>query len=432
MKSAHRLLFLLSILLLMSACSDDGAKEGQNSNNANNTNNADNVNNLDPDASMDDMDGSVEEAAYLVFNRIRTPTSRTMIASVIDDLAHGQLDVEAGFEQSGFSRAREFQGKIYTFDGEDGSITRWRVNDQLELVEDVLDDGSTPASFSMAREGVSSFSTPMAFVDAETAIYFDFFFGQSQVIVWNPTEMIIEDVIQVPEMQRDGLDPQAKDAVVVDDFVVLPISWSDFFQNQIIETTAMAIFSASDGSFIEIVEDDRCVAARDPFVRDGKVYLVGDSVRGLAPLAVPSADLPPPCLLRWTPGESEFDSDFYVDLEAALGTSLLSGALGRGGDTAVFLTYTSNEDPESFGLREILDENVWQWQVYDIAADENRIVDTIPAQGVSSLGWVIDGEYLVPRFDAEAGETSLYRIDDDGSTELLTVTGEIFYVSRIR
>jgi hypothetical protein len=355
-----------------------------------------------------------------------------MSASFVPDLNAGEIDLGEAFELSGFSRVREFQGKLYAFDGETGGIKRYTLDDELEMVPDTLSDGETPAEFSMAGEGVTSFSTPMAWIDSETAYYFDIFFGQSQVIKWNPTEMTIEDTISVPEVQKEGLDPSAKDTIVIEDRIVLPISWANIRAGELYPNVAMAIFSAETGELVQIVEDDRCTSTRDPFVQDGKVYVVGDNVRGLAELAAPDTDLPPPCLLRWTPGESEFDADFYLDLEATVGTGLVSGAMGRGDDTMVMLAYTSEDDPSQYGLRQLLDENLWQWAVVDFQAEESTIVDSVPPQGVSALGWLVDGAYLVPRFNTDAGTSTLYEIDAEGATELLTVTGEIFHVAKVR
>jgi len=412
------LTLLLALAAGPTACGDDGTNSQSDT---------------APDESGGDAGPGGEDSAFLVYNRVQTPDSRSLFASVVPRLDAGEIDLSNSLEIGGFSRVRVFDGKVYSFNGESGEVTRWVLDDDNQLQKDTLSDGETTAKFSMAGEGVTGFSTTLAFVDSETAYYLDFFFGQSQVIKWNPTEMTIDNTIQVPEMQKEGLDAQAKQAFTVDDRVVMPITWADFQEPAIREKASLAVFSASTGELEQIVEDDRCIGSRQAFPQDGEVHTIAENVRGLIDLATPDTDFPPPCLIRWAPGESEFDQDFFVDLESLVDSSLLTGAIGRGDGTMVALAYTSEQDPSEFGLREILSRNLWQWVFVNFEEETATTIDSIPRQGVSALGWVIDEQYLVPRFDADAGETSLYRVDSSGGSEkMLTVDGEIFFVDKIR
>jgi hypothetical protein len=417
----------LSILVLLVACATGGVLGCDGGDSANNSSS----NGADAGADVSD-DAGGESSAFLVFSRIQTPGGRTMSASFVSELAAGDVDLGDSFELSGFSRVREYDGKLYAFDGETGSVKRYTLNDDLEMVPDTLSDGETPAEFNMSGEGVTSFGAALAWVDAETAYYFDLISGQNQVIKWNPTDMVIEDTVSIPDFDKEGLSPNFKTQVTIDDKIVLPITWANFTGGDIYEKAVIAVFSAETGELEQLVEDERCMATQDSFVEDGKVYVIGDNFNGLADLASSETDLPPPCLLRWTPGESEFDQDFYVDLEETVGTGLISGGLGRGDGTMLSLTYTSSQDPSFFGLTALLDANVWQWTEIDYESGESQVFDSLEPQGVAAPGWVIDGDYVVPREDGDEGTTTLYGLDADGPTELLTVTGDVFYVAKVK
>ncbi|MEM7437874.1 MAG: hypothetical protein AAF436_22190, partial [Myxococcota bacterium] len=113
--------------------------------------------------------GSGEQ--FLVANRVRTPDSRALFMSVLPSLDAGNVDLSRAIELSGVSRARAFGGKVYSFDGESGVVTRYVVEGDL-LIDDVLEDGGR-ARFSMARVGVTSFTSQIVFIDEQRAYYVD-------------------------------------------------------------------------------------------------------------------------------------------------------------------------------------------------------------------------------------------------------------------
>ena len=372
--------------------------------------------------------GGNEGSAFLVMNRFRDPSGRTMFLSVLPSLDQGEISLSNALEVSGLSRSRAFNGKVYVFDGEAVTVTRYVV-DGDRLVEDVLENGDR-ARFSMAPAGVTRFTNQIAFIDAERAYYVDLVLDQ--VVVWSPTEMTITSTFSAPELGRDGFGTTGANVDVIDDFVVVALSWSNDNPPAFVPSAALAIFSASEDRLIDVLEDDRCIIARSTFIDDGDVYLMADAGGGIADLFAPPGTIPPPCLLRWVPGEEDFDSIFYRDLREIVNEPLVSGAVGRGDGTFVTQAYTSDIDPTTLEPLELLDLSLWQWAVVDFVSDTSTLIESIPPGGVSSLGWVVDDQYLVPQFDDDLGSSALYQIEGAGATELLSVTGEIFTVDRIR
>ena len=385
--------------------------------------------------------GPSEPPAYMVLSRVRSPDSRTMFVSVVDELAGGEIDLGSALELSGLSRARVFGGKVFTFDGETGEVTRWALGDDGVLAEDVLPDGGR-ARFSMAGEGVTRFTSLIAFISETRAYYIDVF-EQFQVVVWNPREMVIESTFATPELGREGLDTTGGSISVLpgpsggvaDGWVVMPVYWASFLTGAFEPVTALAVLSAGQDELVRIVEDTRCVGAGDAFVSDGAVYITGDSIGGLAEVSVPEGTLPPACLLRWTPGADALDDSFYLDLTTTLGTPLVTGALGAGDGRFVTQGYSASEPPRDYTPLELIDAPVWQRFVVDFQADPPvaaRVESLAPA-GVSAVGWAVDGDYLFPQFDEDAGTSKLFRMGADGATtQVRSILGEFFLVQRLR
>ncbi|MEM9729130.1 MAG: hypothetical protein AAF997_11120 [Myxococcota bacterium] len=374
--------------------------------------------------------GSAGGDAFLVANRVRTPDSRALFVSVLPSLDVGQVDLAGAIELSGVSRAVAFDGKVYGFDGESGVVTRYVV-DGDRLVEDVLDDGSR-ARFGMSGVGVTSFTSQIIFLSSERAYYVDTL-SLDQVVVWNPTAMTLTSTFPAPELAREGFSSTTGGSLIaIEDFVVMPVSWADQASATFVPTAAMIVFSASEDRVIGLIEDDRCVIARAAIADSGSVFLMADSGGGVADLFSEPGSVPPPCLLEWELGAAELNPDFYRDLRTITGFPLVSGAVGRGDGTFITQLYTSDIDPLTLEPLELLDLSLWQWGIVDFRSDTSTLIGAIPQGGVSSTGWVIDGTYMVPEFDDDGGQSALFQIDDPGATELLTVTGELFNVDRIR
>lgn len=371
--------------------------------------------------------GASFETAYLVFSRIRSPDGRTMYASIVPDLAAGQLDLANALEQSGVSRARSHEGKLFAFDGETGVITRYVIDAAGGFEVDTLDDG-TEARLSFARLGVSLFTDTIVFTAPDRAFYFDTLFNDL-VIEWDPQAMVINRSFSAG-MFRDGFDVSGGQTARVGEYVVLPVTWSSFTLGRVIETAAIAVLDLAPGGEVTVIEDERCVYTSSVFAYDGAVYAFNDNFAGLVPSYSPNM-IPPACLLRWQPGAAAFEADYLLDLQALTDLPHVSGAASRGDGTFVTQVYVSDIDPTTLEPLELLDGAFWQRALVDLPGMQTRLLDDIAPGALSAIGWTVDGDYLVSRFDDAEGRSTLYRLGDRAE-ELLSVAGEIFKVERIR
>lgn len=404
MTSRLAILFLLLALPALGGCGDSGSDNGSTGG-----------------------IGGTDTDAFLVSNRVRDPSGRAIFLSVLPTLEAGEIDISQAIEVSGLSRALVFEGKVFVFDGESGVVTRY-VADGDGLREDTLENGAR-ARFNL---GTQQFTSAIAFINSERAYYVDIRF-EDLVFVWNPTTMTRISTFPAPEVRREEFSASGGGMVVIDDFVLLPISWFNDDRLNVVETAAMVVFSASEDRVIGVIEDGRCIISNAAFAEDGAVYLMADTGGGIPDaLAPPGTDFPPPCLLRWTPGAEAFDSDFYRDLEEITGYPFVQGAVSRGDGTFVTLVYTSDIDPRTLTPQELVDDRLWQWAVVDFQGSRSTLIESIPPGGVSSMPWVVDGEYYVQFFEDDFSRSSLFELDTPNATERMSVVGEFRNVARIR
>lgn len=380
------------------------------------------------DQSDDGETGDEDERAYVVVNRVINPEGRAMFTSLLRELEGGELDIGTAIEQSGFSRTRAFGGKLYTFDGESGVVTRLRVDDDLQPAPDSLDDGQ-PAQLSFAGLGITNFNAIQVFVDEQRAFFFDTL-GEDLVVEWNPATMTIT-ASSPGGFLREGLSAGlGRPVTVTEDFITLPISWTNNLTFEFEPVTALAIVDLDSPGNPTIIEDDRCFGASSSFWHDGYVYVVADNLGGIA--ATLGVDTPPPCLLRWQPGADSFDPDFYVDLAARTGYELIARGISRGDGTFVTQVYSSDVDPSTLSPIELIEGRYWQHALVDIDSDESRVISELEPASNSPVAWVIDGDYLITRTDDSIPAAVLYRLGEQGQpTELVDATGDIFWVDRL-
>ncbi|MEM8608790.1 MAG: hypothetical protein AAGF92_16920 [Myxococcota bacterium] len=363
---------------------------------------------------------------YFFVHRVRTPDLRTFFATLLDDLEPSTVDLTRSLELNGLSRFFPFEGKVFGFDGETNVVTRFRI-ERGEFVPDTLEDGSL-ARFSMAGEGVDGFNNLVVFIDSERAYFIDAL-SLGQVVVWSPSEMRVVSSFPVPQFSRDGFTLSVGEIVRADDLILLPVSFVNRNLLMLEAKTQLAVFSATEERLIAFLEDERCVTARSAFVDDGAVYVMADAAGGIANLLDP--DSPPACLLRWVPGEAQFDQDFFLDLPELTGFPFVAGAVSRGDGTFATRVFTGGVDPMSIVPTELIEASVWQWAIVDFRAGTTRLLEEIPPSRAVTGGWIINGDYVLSRFDFPMNQSQLFEVREGIARELFSLTGQIFLVERL-
>ncbi len=370
------------------------------------------------------------EPAYLFVNRVRTLASRTNYVSILPSLEPTDIDLDAALEVPGTSRFAALDGKVYVFEGETGEVSRYRATDDLALVEE--------ARFSMANEGVSSFGTALAFISPTRAYYIDR--EQAQVVVFDPTEMVLSGSFSVPGLVRDDYPlTLVSSPAVVGDEVVVPVGWRTNDQSEAVFATAILVLSATEDRVVGVFEDSRCGPGLSGFVHEGAFHVLGDWDAGAYDAFLPDPDDEriAACLLRYTPGSDGFDPDYLLDMTEVTGRPLANGAFGTVDGRIVARVWDAEDSPAEvvstltdpaqwFGLE------VWRWAVVDMRTEETTILSSLDLSGTSFNPSVVDDRFYVPVIDEETQSSTYVEIDGVETRDSVRATGDIITAGRLR
>lgn len=376
-----------------------------------------------------DGDGDSAPPAYLVVNRISTPEGRALFVSTIPELNHGEIDIGRALEIGGFSRVASFGGKFYVFDNESGVVTRYAVDDDLSVTVDALSDGE-PARLSFSGIGIQSFSNTIAFVADDRAIYVDV--NEDLIVEWDPSAMTITSSVD-GGILREGLTPESTRPALLDNHLVFPLAWSNSLTFDFVPLVSLAVIDlGASNNRPTIIDDDRCYGAGNVVVDNGAVYTLGENFDGLG-ITVLDEPLPPPCVLRWRPGQADFDDDYYVDLAARTNSEIVTRAAGLGDGTVLTHIYVGQDDPREVNPLALVSGDFWRYAIVELEGEGVTMVEDLPPSGLSPVLWAVDDSYYAPLTDRINGAASLHRLDGSGqATQVLTSTGDLFEVARLR
>ena len=158
--------------------------------------------------------GAPRSTAFLATQRIFTQDGRFVAAQVVSQLDGQELDASQSLELSGFSRTYVFNGKLFVFDGETLQVTRYAIDDDLQLTED--------GRFSMMGVGITRFAPTTVFINPTRAIYV----GDEEIaVVFNPEAMVITSTFDIPGLAKEGLSARFNAPIRVGDNLYMATAW---------------------------------------------------------------------------------------------------------------------------------------------------------------------------------------------------------------
>ncbi|MCA9558971.1 MAG: DUF4374 domain-containing protein, partial [Myxococcales bacterium] len=353
--------------------------------------------------------GKAEEVIGFAI-RVRNPEGRNIYLGAFPEVPEGELDRSKMIELA--NNDVDFNdGYAYDFSRETGTYTRYSVDADLQMVEG--------PKLSLANLGLTG-GRGTAFVSNTRAYNYGTSGASLVVAVFDPTAMELTGTIPADALANDdfALGIVGKPAIF-GDYVAFAVDWLDRANLRTYDKAAVALVKKdSDDEPVFLVEDDRCAGAYETFVdASGDLYAMGTASGGYFGLyGVEPADLPPACALRIKAGETTFDPDFYVDLEAATGTRAVYGAWHIAGHDMLVMGLQDGGDlpaPEDY-----LAEALFEAYVVDLDTGTSRRLEGIPAaQGMSFREHFLDGTLYYQVYTTVEGTPSVdvYRVDADGT-----------------
>jgi hypothetical protein len=270
------------------------------------------------------------ETSWIVGGWLSTEEGYFGYLTIVDDLsADGEIDLENVHQFPGdIAYTSTGDGTVYV--GQEGlpTVERWVVNEAGDGVEK---DGE----ISFDYFGVTSTMGSVEIVDEETAWYFDT--STYQVIVFNPTTMTTEgDTIDFSGILEGDNDLALGLVSRLDDSLVISAQYWDTDGNAVSLTRAAII--DIDSHDVNYADDTRCGSTRfHALDASGNLYIgahPGESLWQAAGLG--TEDAPKPCLVRINSGDTEFDTDYYVNLEEVSGGKVVGGFM-QGDDNHAYV-----------------------------------------------------------------------------------------------
>jgi hypothetical protein len=331
-----------------------------------------------------------ENGAVMVVGQAYTVDDYLTYLRIFPEVPAGNVDFSE-FREFGNANAYAFGG--YVFVEEDGVVTRFTVNDQLELVE-----GPAIAWTNYGIASANASYTVFASIDRA----YTFAPELGVVLMWNANDMTLTGTLPLDLPERPAsMETWAYDGHLIGDTVVWNVFSGDFDAVSSFPGVTLAFADAQSDEPVRIVEDDRCLGGGPSRVaEDGTYYVQAAAYYGYfyAYGATPGART---CMLRLTPGADSLDPGFMVDYQSLTGSYVSDLWLPVGGSRYVVRAWDPGvafpENPDEF---------------WDNAALRALIVDT--ETGSSEPYPDLDGLVSIDGKARDVDGVSYYQINQTG------------------
>ena len=381
-----------------------------------------------PDAPTEGA-GSGTEPAVMVAVATRSPEGMNMYVGAYPELP-AEPDLAGMVETTGGQNVSAFNGFVYVWAPISGSYTRYAVDDRQRLSRE------DEVSF-MQLGGTGNVMT--SFISPTRA--YSMTRDNMTIIVWDPSAMETLGTIDASA----ALDPDYPsydygEPVVFDGHVAWPITWYDYDNFDFKPSVDVILASATDDAPAFALSDTRCGAGWSLFTDpEGDLYALGNAWFGFAHFFDKDpARQPNDCLLRIKRGTTEFDPEFYVDLNRAADTPAVYHTWQSKGRSVVAAVWDPTDDPAALATPDDYWTAPMQRKLVRIDDERTEPLQGIPKSAVfSTLNYRLDDELYMLMSAGSAGakgdaRSSLYRITDATAELALTTSGDIWSIGRIR
>jgi hypothetical protein len=380
-------------------------------------------------------------------------TTYTVTAPAIDGTIM-QYFLKHGLEVDGWASPSSYDGSIFVPRGSAQSITKYGV-----AADGTLEEGDT---ISFAGEGVTSVDCgPLlgeTLVSRDKAYLFD---SSNRAIIWNPERMELSGgVIEFNDLLREVVadTPEYSPQIFIQpgfvkqvgNYMFVPVRWQNWSAetpNEIIYPLGgLLVLDTERDEVVRLLTDPRIIDTIYTVVSDaGDLYLFtgafGASFNVAFGLDTPAG------VLKIKKGESEFDPDYYLNLDQLLGGRTgTTPSGGRGTEVYLKVFYEAEADmyDESGEVKQEIVAEPWGllskgWRYWRIDLE-----DTDTAEVLEELPWGgTDGYfYRVPEEDrlflavlngakGTLKGMTLYEANGSTFTESISVPGTLQGLARL-
>jgi hypothetical protein len=367
-----------------------------------------------------------EGPLYLVHSAMQTTDDRVNYFSLVSSLEGGKIDYGNSIELVGRPRlyAQEGLGFFAIANAEDLSITRYEIGE-----EGLVEGGS----ISLRSTGVRSLGAQaVLFVSPTKAYYKDP--AEAQIIVWNPTDMVVEDTIALPEeFVREGWITSFGDWVARDGEAFFAASWTSQAYDRVAAGTSLVRIDTETNE-VTITEDERCRGLETAGNVDGTLYFFSGVINGFGHHVYPSEGGQQDCILRVSPGSEGFDADWTGTLSSALpeGTAATAAALTADGEIwaqVVDLDTTPDAPGSTYSEWYAGD---WRWWHLPVASLDGAV--QVPGEPGAYSSFTVSAEsgFYISQTAADYSKTTLMDLSGAEPKLAASLDGFVLDIVRVR
>ncbi|HTV20414.1 MAG TPA: hypothetical protein VMG12_17140, partial [Polyangiaceae bacterium] len=217
---------------------------------------------------------------FLLHSAVDGETDRLNYFTPVESLSEPSVvALDASLELSGRARLYAEPGVGYFAIGEAEGVSLRRY----ELVDGKFVPGD---ALSLQAYGVTSLGAQaVLFVSPTRAYYKDS--GQGLIIAWNPRDMLIERVIELPaSLTREGYVMGVSDWARRDGEAFFAVGWSTPEYDRVLPGTTLVRLDLASGE-ITLADDLRCRGLQTAANLDGTVYFFSDVINGFGDAVYP-------------------------------------------------------------------------------------------------------------------------------------------------
>ncbi|MEM7435790.1 MAG: hypothetical protein AAF436_11605 [Myxococcota bacterium] len=383
------------------------------------------------DGSPNGVGGDSLESIYLVSSNLTTPGGNTGFVSLLTSLdpALEELDLANAYEFPGSADAWVLDGRVFTSGGDAPTVTRHRVSEAGELVEET--------TLSFGNFGVASTAFWHNVFVSPTKAYMEF--GGRQLVIWNPTTMELGGTLDIPEVEdRQGLRPTFafgdRGSVIAEGLLYQLVYWTDPSFARRDDGSRILVYDVERDELVDSIEAP-CpgldVASRDPDT--GLLYFSPWTSGAGAALVLEDKAT---CVVELDPNLGEITRTFDFRQIAEGREGAVFRALGNG--RFVFSAFHADRVDLEAAIDEqdpftILAGENWRLWSYDMTTGIAVAIDGVAWNSGAAYWFVVDGEHVALIPGADFSSSTAYRLaSDDTAEELFDYSGFALRLFRVR
>ena len=374
-------------------------------------------------ACIDLGDGPV----YLVHSAVEGTDGRSNYFTLTTRLDGGTLDYGTSIPLMGRPRlyAQEGLGFFAIANAETKEITKYELGDDGCFVKG--------PSINLAARGVTAMGAQAVYFASATRAYYKDP-GEAQIIVWNPTEMIVEDTIALPaSVVRDGWLTSFGDWVARDGEAFFTVSWTSPTYDRVAPGTALVRIDTATNE-VTVTEDLRCRGIETAGNIDGTLYFFSGVISPFGYQIYGDDGGQPDCILRVLPGEQAFDGDWVGSLSEALpeNTAATASAVSEDGEVwvqVVDLATAPTEAGSTYGQWYAAD---WTWWHVQMPGLTEAVQAPTQPGAYSSFTLSADSGFYISQTASDYSETTLIDLSGAEPKPGLNLPGFVLDIVRVR